>query len=81
MAEMHQQEGHDNTNGRMGGQFASPSRHSDYHGVPLPSPERPAGQLGEAPGGGGKMASAGVQTGAPLGAGRLGRDTRDQCWL
>lgn len=66
MAEVQQQEGRrEGDNGQLGGE-ASPSRHSDYHGVPLPSPERPAGRLAEAPGGGGgKMASAGVQTGAP----------------
>lgn len=64
MAEVQQQEGRrEGDNGQLGGE-ASPSRHSDYHGVPLASPERPAGRLGEAPGGG-KMASAAVQTGAP----------------
>lgn len=80
MAEVQQQEGRrEGDNGQLGGE-ASPSRHSDYHGVPLPSPERPAGRLAEAPGGGGKMASAGVQTGAPPPTiAMIGRAGRFQC--
>ena len=78
MAEVQQQEGRrEGDNGQLGGE-ASPSRHSDYHGVPLASPERPAGRLGEAPVGG-KMASAAVQTGASPRADRAGLEAGKLC--
>lgn len=66
MAEVQQQEGRrEGDDGKMGG-AASPSRRPDYHGVTLPSPERPGGKLGQAAGGdGGTLANAGTQTGAP----------------